>query len=101
MPRTPRSAALPGLGPVSRGWLADVGIHTRAQLQRADLIACWLEIRALHPSASRNLYDAMWGAAHGCTWREVPAPARRAFDDALGAAGLAPRPKATRRGQIG
>lgn len=79
-----------GLGPVSRGWLAEAGVHTPAELQACDAIALWLQVRRLHPQAGLNLLYALVGAQRGQDWRTVAREDRSALMLELDLRGQAP-----------
>lgn len=68
-----------GLGPVSRGWLAEVGVHTLADLSASDAIGLWLQVRQRHPRAGLNLLYALVGAQRGQDWRTVAREERSAL----------------------
>ena len=59
------------LGPQSQSWLAEIGIHTLAQLQARDAVAVYGAIKARQTKASINLLYALVGAQQGLHWQEV------------------------------
>jgi predicted flap endonuclease-1-like 5' DNA nuclease len=46
---------LRGLGPASATMLVSVGIHSAAQLRKADLFTVYAKVKQQHPRASINL----------------------------------------------
>lgn len=59
------------LGPKSRVWLANLGIHTLQELQSRDAVEVYLQIRQHQTSASINLLYALVGAQLGFDWKWV------------------------------
>jgi hypothetical protein len=64
-PRDDNLQSLLNIGPAMEGWLTQVGIHTRRQLEEEGAVGAYLKIRALHPNAANlmALY-ALYGALH-------------------------------------
>lgn len=60
------------LGPVSRAWLAAIGIHTLQDLQQTGPETAWLLLRQHGYRVSLNLLYAMAGALDDCDWRQLP-----------------------------
>jgi DNA transformation protein and related proteins len=67
----PADEALRGLGPVSRRWLAELGLHTAHDLQSVDVFDVYRRLKQDHTSISRNLIYALIGAQENRDWREV------------------------------
>lgn len=63
--------ALRNLGPVSRRWLADAGLHTLAEVRAIGAVAAYARVRALNPKASLNLLWALEGALSDLPWQTV------------------------------
>jgi len=62
------------LGPKSGAWLAEIGIHTPADLRREGAATAYARVKARHPrEASRNLLWALHGALAGERWDRLPA----------------------------
>lgn len=70
-PVAPAETTWRGLGPVSRRWLADMGLHTVNDLQSVDVFDLYRELKQRHSSVSRNLLYALIGAQENRDWREV------------------------------
>jgi DNA transformation protein len=72
------AADLLNLGPKSGAWLAEIGIHTPADLRREGAATAYARVKARHPKeASRNLLWALHGALSGERWDRL-APATKA-----------------------
>lgn len=66
------SASAPiNLGPKSRAWLAEIGIHTLAQLRATGAVPAYVALKASRRGVSLNLLYALVGAVDGLDWREV------------------------------
>ena len=64
--------ALRNLGPKSGAWLADVGIHSRAELAAVGAIEVCRRMRRVgHPVTTVMAY-AIEGALMDCDWRALP-----------------------------
>ncbi|MFM2089539.1 MAG: TfoX C-terminal domain [Planctomycetota bacterium] len=60
------------IGPATRRWLADLGIHAPADLADRDPVAVGLAARALgHPWSLNGVY-AVAGCRLGCRWDRLP-----------------------------
>ena len=74
--RSPAGAglgALLNLGPKSSGWLADAGIHTRAQLEKMGPIEACRRIRAAGHPVNVVMAYALEGGLSGTHWNKLPA----------------------------
>lgn len=60
------------LGPVSTGWLQEVGVHTLDDLRARDPISVWRAVQDRHPQANILLVYAMVGAVLGVHWNDLP-----------------------------
>ncbi len=69
---SPRTSAIPNVGPVSRRWLAEVGVTDLAGLQTRGSVATFLAVRATGRRASVNLLYALEGALLGLRWDRLP-----------------------------
>lgn len=67
-----RATKIPGIGPVSSRWLADVGVKDMAGLERRGSVAIFLAVRARGQRASANLLYALEGALLGLRWDRLP-----------------------------
>ena len=59
------------IGPVSRAWLAEAGVHTLADLRHCGAVATFRMIRDRQSGASLNLLWALEGAVRDCDWRAL------------------------------
>jgi hypothetical protein len=87
---------LKNLGPVSRRWLSDVGVRSRADLIRMGPVAAFLRVKNAGQRPSLNLLWALAGAERGLPWNRLPQEAREQLLIELDAAvseAEAPAPK--------
>lgn len=69
---TPRPLpVLKNIGPVSAGWLGDVGVRKRADLIRLGAVAAFLKVKAAGHKPSLNLLWALAGAERGLAWSKI------------------------------
>jgi DNA transformation protein len=59
------------LGPVSRQWLDDIGIHTIKDLRRVGSVSAYAMVRRNERRASLNLLWALEAAIRDIDWREL------------------------------
>jgi hypothetical protein len=86
-----RAGPLRNVGPVSRRWLAEVGVVHRRDLERAGIVATFRMVRDLHPrEVSWNLLWALEGALCDCDWRAVSEERKRELRAQVGGT---PRPR--------
>lgn len=67
---------LKNLGPRSAAWLADIGIHTTADLERMGVAEAYFLVKAKGYNASAVLLYALYGALHNIHWQDVPLETR-------------------------
>lgn len=67
-----RAPKIPGIGPVSSRWLADVGVKDIADLERRGSVATFRAVRAREQRVSANLLYALEGALLGLRWDRLP-----------------------------
>lgn len=75
--KTPPTAETPvrelwNLSDLTAGWLEEIGIRTYADLEAADLVAVYRDLRARHKQVTRLMYYALWGALHNVHWNKIP-----------------------------
>lgn len=68
---------IPNLGPVSRGWLEEIGVYTIDDLRELGSVPIYVAIKQRHPKASLNLLWALEAAIIGCDWRNLPEPRKK------------------------
>lgn len=78
-------------GPKSAVWLAEIGIHSPADLAGQDLVAVYLAVKARRPEVSLNLLWALAGWATGCHWNNLPPDLKASLRARLKAPGTAER----------
>jgi len=64
-------ASLRSLGPKSAEMLAEIGVHTLAQLKRKGAIATYVAAKRKNKSVSLNLLYGIISAIEDCDWRDV------------------------------
>ncbi len=67
---------LRNLGHTSATWLREIGVHTRADLERLGPVFAYRLVKQRQPSTSLNLLWAMAAALTDRDWREVSADER-------------------------
>ena len=67
----PSLAAMPGLGPVSVGWLKAVGIDSGEALRKANAFAVYAKVKASRSRVSVNFLYALLGAQENVDWRTI------------------------------
>jgi len=61
------------IGPKSRQWLAEAGIHTLEDLALFGALGAWQRVKSIHPrEVSLNLLYGLQGLLMGCAWNELP-----------------------------
>lgn len=61
------------LGPISAGWLREVGVMTIDDLRALGAVAAYCLVKAQHSQASLNLLYALHGALTGQKWNALTA----------------------------
>ncbi len=69
------------LGPISAKWLAEIGIHTRAELVEMGAVEAYCLVKARQPRASLNLLYALYGAVHNISWNMIPPETKAALQE--------------------
>lgn len=69
--RKEQASGLKNLGPVSRGWLAELGLHTLADLVSWGPAVAYHRIKQRHAAASLNLLYALEACIQGKDWRAL------------------------------
>ena len=67
-PQKSEITQLPNLGPASEMWLNEVGIHTKADLEREGAVGAFLKVEAEGGRPSLNLLWAIEGALNDMPW---------------------------------
>jgi hypothetical protein len=71
------------LGPVSSGWLLEIGVRTLADVKRLGSVEICRILRMRGHAASLNLAYALEGALLGVHWTKVPAEVKMELRRAL------------------
>ncbi|MBX3058479.1 MAG: TfoX/Sxy family protein [Anaerolineae bacterium] len=69
------------LGPTSSQWLAEIGVHTRAELTEVGVVEAYCLVKARQPRASLNLLYALYGAVHNIPWNMIPPETKTALQE--------------------
>ncbi len=75
-------ADLRNLGPVSIGWLRQIGVETAAELARRGSIATFLELRMAGLTSHLNMLYALEGALLDVPFHLLPSEIRAALREA-------------------
>lgn len=63
------------IGPVSMGWLREIGIHSRADLETIGSVEAYRRAKVLHPDrVSLNSLYGLEAALRNIHWRALPPP---------------------------
>ncbi|MCB0711274.1 MAG: TfoX/Sxy family protein [Ignavibacteriae bacterium] len=71
------------LGPVSLGWLREIGVVEIEALRRIGAVPVFLEVKKRHPKASLNLLWALEGAVQDIHWMEVTSERKQELKELL------------------
>ena len=82
---------LPGIGPVTRGWLEDAGIRTAGELRSMGAVEAYRRLKFMLPRrVNLNALYALEAALRGCHWLDLPQDVKtalqqqaKAIDEAL------------------
>ena len=71
---------LPGIGPVTRGWLAEVGLHTVGDLRAIGAVEAYRRLKFMLPRrVSLNALYGLEAALRGCHWLDLPQDVKAAL----------------------
>jgi DNA transformation protein len=76
---------LPGIGPISAGWLREVGIETEADLRAVGAAAAYRRLK--HWAPKRVSLNALWGlysALTGVPWNQIDAETKARLREEAG-----------------
>lgn len=82
---------LRNLGPASAAMLAEVGIRTRADLERVGPVLAYRALQDVRPGVSLNLLYAMHGALADERWDRLPEATREQLKREAAEAAAIPR----------
>lgn len=80
-----------GLGPVTAAWLAQIGIHSPAELRAADPFAVYAQLRETVKGVNVLALYALIGAIENRHWQDIKRERRTEIMLRLEEMGLAPR----------
>ncbi|NBJ12230.1 TfoX/Sxy family protein [Microvirga arsenatis] len=64
---------LPGIGPVTQGWLQEAGIRTAGELRAMGSVEAYRRLKFMLPQrVSLNALYALEAALRGCHWLDLP-----------------------------
>src|SRR5687767_3749298 len=73
-------SSLPGIGPVTQGWLEEVGVHTVADLRAIGSVEAYRRLKFMLPrQVSLNALYGLEAGLRGCHWLDLPHDVRRAL----------------------
>jgi DNA transformation protein and related proteins len=72
-------ARLPGLGPRSTQWLAEIGITSYDDIDALGSVEVYRRLRAARDGVSLNMLWALESLLLGCDWRDLPADRKAAL----------------------
>lgn len=88
---------LRNIGPKSRAWLRQTGVHTLDDLKTVGALAAFIRVKRAGFKSSLNLLYALEGAILDCHWQAIPQVRRSELLLAANAAiALLPLPKGQR-----
>ncbi|MBB3021491.1 DNA transformation protein [Microvirga lupini] len=72
--------SLPGIGPVTQGWLREVGIRTAGELRSIGAVEAYRRLKFMLPrQVSLNALYALEAALRGCHWLDLPQDVKTAL----------------------
>jgi DNA transformation protein and related proteins len=73
-------SSLPGVGPVTQGWLEEVGIRTVSDLKAVGSVEAYRQLKFMLPRrVSLNALYGLEAALRGCHWLDLPQDVKRAL----------------------
>jgi|SRR5215213_4716533 DNA transformation protein len=76
---------LPGIGPVTQGWLREIGIHTVGELRSMGSVEAYRRLKFMLPRrVSLNALYALEAALRGCHWLDLPQDVKTALQQQAG-----------------
>jgi DNA transformation protein len=90
--------SLPGIGPVTRGWLEAVGLPRVGDLREAGAVGAYRRLKFHDPrQVNLNALYALEAALRGCHWLHLPADVKAALQHEAKAIDIALRKSASSR----
>jgi DNA transformation protein len=73
---------LPGIGPVTRGWLEDAGIRTAGELRSMGAVEAYRRLKFMLPRrVNLNALYVLEAALRGCHWLDLPQDVKTALQE--------------------
>ena len=73
-------STLPGVGPVTQGWLEEAGIRTVADLRAIGSVEAYRRLKFMFPRrVSLNALYGLEAALRGCSWLHLPPDVKTAL----------------------
>jgi DNA transformation protein len=73
-------SSLPGIGPVTQGWLNEAGIGTVAHLRSIGSVEAYRRLKFMFPRrVSLNALYGLEAALRGCRWLDLPPSVKAAL----------------------
>lgn len=71
---------LPGIGPVTQGWLDEIGIHTVSDLKALGSVEAYRRLKFMLPRrVTLNALYSLEAALRGCHWLDLPQDVKAAL----------------------
>ena len=73
---------LPGIGPVTQGWLGEVGIRTEGELRAIGAVEAYRRLKFMLPrQVNLNALYTLEAALRGSHWLDLPQDVKAALQD--------------------
>lgn len=73
-------SSLPGIGPVTQGWLEEAGVRTVSELRAIGSVEAYRRLKFMLPrQVSLNALYALEAALRGCHWLDLPQDVKAAL----------------------
>ena len=94
--------SLPGIGPVTGGWLKEAGIRSAGDLRAIGSVEAYRRLKFMLPRrVNLNALYALEAALRGCHWLDLPPSVKEAFQQQAQAIEAALRKGAAARCRLG
>ena len=70
--RPVKISELQNIGPVSAGWLNEIGLYTLSDLEEIGAVEAYRQIKARGHKATLNIVYGIQGAIINCPWNHLP-----------------------------
>jgi DNA transformation protein len=73
-------SSLPGIGPVTQGWLNEAGIGSVGELRSMGAVEAYRRLKFMFPrQVNLNALYALEAALRGCHWLDLPSAVKSAL----------------------